>query len=86
MIKTTGKVIEVFIPEQYKNGNLLDVMDRTIIGFKVMTETGIRELIFDQDEFNARIKKNDLVVITEQTISGKNFIDIELYEGEENDR
>lgn len=34
MIKTIGRVIEVFIPEQYKNGNLLDVMDRTNIGFK----------------------------------------------------
>ena len=29
--------------------------------------------------------KNDLVTIIEQTISGKDFIDIELYEGDEND-
>ena len=78
MIKTIGKVIEVFVPEQYKNGNLLDVMDRTNIGFKVMTDNGIREFIVEDNEFNARIMKNNLVTIIEQTISGKNFIDVEL--------
>ncbi len=85
MIKTIGKVIEVFVPEQYKNGNLLDVMDRTNIGFKVMTDNGIREFIVEDNEFNARIMKNNLVTIIEQTISGKNFIDVELYEGDGND-
>lgn len=85
MIKTIGKVIEIFMPEQYKNGNLLDVMDRTNIGFKIMTENCIRDIIVESNELNARIMKNDLVTIIEQTISGKDFIDIELYEGEEND-
>ncbi len=85
MIKTIGKVIEVFVPEQYKNGNLLDVMDRKNIGFKVMTDNGIREFIVEDNEFNARIMKNNLVTIIEQTISGKNFIDVELYEGDGND-
>ncbi len=85
MTKTLGKVIEVFIPEQYKNGSLLDIMDRTNIGFKVVTNNGIKEIIMEQNEFNAKIMKNDLVTIIEQTISGKNFIDIELFEGEEND-
>ncbi len=85
MIKTIGKVIEVFVPEQYKNGNLLDVMDRTNIGFKVMTDNGIREFIVEDNEFNARIMKNNLVTIIEQTISGKNFVDVELYEGDGND-
>ena len=85
MIKTIGKVIEVFVPEQYKNGNLLDVMDRTNIGFIVMTDNGIREFIVEDNEFNARIMKNNLVTIIEQTISGKNFIDVELYEGDGND-
>lgn len=86
MIKTIGKVIEVFVPKQYKNGSLLDVMDRTKIGFKVMTDNGIKEVIQRQDQFNAKIMKNDLVIIIEQTISGKDFVDIELYEGDENDR
>ncbi len=85
MIKTIGKVIEVFIPQQYRNGILLDVMDRTNIGFKVMTNNGIREIIVESNEFNAKIMKNDIVIIIEQTISGKNFIDIEQYEGEKND-
>lgn len=85
MIKTIGKVIEVFVPEQYKNGNLLDVMDRTNIGFKVMTDNGIKKVIQEQNEFNVKIMKNDLVTIIEQTISGKDFVDIELYEGDEND-
>ena len=85
MIKTIGKVIEVFIQEQYKDGKLLDVMDRTNIGFKVMTVNGIREIIEEADEYNSKILKNDLVTITEQTISGKDFIDIDLYEGDEND-
>lgn len=85
MTKEIGKVIDVFIPEQYKSGNLLDVMDRTNIGFKVMTANDIREIIVEGNEFNAKIMKNDLVTIIEQTISGKDFVDIELYEGEEND-
>ena len=85
MIKTIGRVIEFFIPEQYKNGNLLDVMDRTNIGFKVATNNSMRDIIVEQNELNAKIMKNDLVTIIEQTISGKDFIDIELYEGDEND-
>lgn len=85
MIKTIGRVIEVFIPEQYKNGNLLDVMDRTNIGFKVVTNNSMRDIIVEQNELNAKIMKNDLVTIIEQTISGKDFIDFELYEGDEND-
>lgn len=85
MIKTIGKVIEVFIPEQYKNGSLLDVMDRTNIGFKVMTDAGLKEVVTEQNESNAKIMKGDIVVIIEQTISGKTFTDIELYEEVEND-
>lgn len=83
--RITGKVIKVFIPNEYKNGNLLDVMDRTNIGFKVETSEGIKEIITEQNELNAKILKNDLVAILEQTISGKDFVDIELYEGDEND-
>lgn len=85
MNKTIGKVIEVFIPKQYKNGNLLDIMDRTNIGFKVMTDNGIKEVIVEANSINAKILKNDLVQITEQTISDTRFVDIELYRGEEDD-
>lgn len=83
MTKTIGKVIDIFIPEQYKNGNLLDVMDRTNICFKVMTDNDIKEIVLEQNEFNAKIMKNDLVIITEQTISNKSFVDIELYGGDD---
>ena len=83
MDKHIGRVMEIYIPEQYKDGNLLDVMDRTNIGFKVMTNDGVREIIVEQNEENANIMKNDLVEIVEQNISGKVFVDINLYEGEE---
>ena len=85
MTKLIGKIIEVYIPEQYKNNNLLDVMDITNLGFKIMTENGIRDVIVESNELNARIMKNDLVTIIEQKISGKDFVDIELYEGDKND-
>ena len=76
-----GKVIEIYIPEQYKNNNLLDVMDRTNIVFKVITDEGLKVITVEQNEENATIMKNDLVEISEQTISGKNFVDIRLYGG-----
>ena len=80
MKQELGKVIEVFIPQEYKDNKLIDVMDTKNIGFKVMTEDGIKEIIQEQNEINSNIMKNDTVLITEQTISNKKFIDIELYE------
>lgn len=74
------KVIEVFIPEQYKDNLLLDVMDRNLIGFKLDCED-IKEVIVESDEFNSKIMKDDLVFVLKQNISGKEFIDIEKYEG-----
>ena len=79
--KSIGKVIEVFIPNEYKNGSNINVMDSSKIGFKVMLEDEVIEIVEKQDEFNCEIMKNDIVVITKQTISGKEFIDIELYDG-----
>ena len=80
MKQELGKVIEVFIPQENKDNKLIDAMDTKNIGFKVMTEDGIKEIIQEQNEFNSNIMKNDIVLITEQTISNKKFIDIELYE------
>ncbi len=85
MKKTLGTVIEVYIPKQYKNGNLLDIMDCTNIGFKVQTPEGIKVIELEQNEINANIMKNDHVMIIKQTISGQDFIDIELYDGEEDE-
>jgi hypothetical protein len=84
MKKTIGKVIEVYIPEQYKNNNLLDVMDRNLIGFKVMTEEGLKVVETEQNEENATIIKKDIVEIIEQTISNVDFIDIRPYGGDIN--
>ena len=77
MEKLYGIVKEVYIPEEYKNGNLLDVMDRSVIGFKVLIDEDIQEFQFEQDEFNVKIMKNDEVLIIKQVIDGKEYIDIE---------
>ena len=77
MEKLYGIVKEVYIPEEYKNGNLLDVMDRTVIGFKVLIDDEIQDFQFEQDEFNVQIMKNDEVLIIKQVIDGKEYIDIE---------
>ena len=83
MTKTRGKVMEVYIPEQFKNGELLDVMDRINIGFRVKTPDGLKDVILEANADNAQIMKNDEVLIIEQDISGKHFVDIEIYDGED---
>ena len=85
MKKIIGKVIEVFIPKQYKNGLLLDEMDRTNLGFKVMYEDGLKEIIVEANDINSEIRKDDMVLIIEQDISKKHFVDIMLYEGDVNE-
>lgn len=75
MIKKIGKVKEVFIPED-------ETMDSDKIGFKVMLDTEMIEIIEKQDERNSNIFKDDLVIITETNISNKIFKDIELYDGD----
>lgn len=75
MIKKIGKVKEVFIPED-------ETIDSDKIGFKVMLDTEMIEIIEKQDERNSNIFKDDLVIITETNISNKIFKDIELYDGD----
>ena len=75
MIKKIGKVKEVFIPED-------ETIDSDKIGFKVMLDTEMIELIEKQNERNSNIFKDDLVIITETNISNKIFKDIELYDGD----
>lgn len=82
MRQTKGIVTEVFMPKEYKEELLLDTMDNNVIGFKVNTSDGERVIIEEIDEFNSQIMKDDLVLITEQTIDGHYFIDIELIEDE----
>lgn len=75
MNKTYGKVLEVFIPEENK-----DIMLSNKIGFKVLLDntSEIITIIEKQDEENAKILKDDLVLITKQIINNKEYIDIEL--------
>lgn len=64
MNKYIGKVIEVYIPDEYKNGELLDIMDRSLLGFKVMTDNGIRDIVVKSNYDNAKITKGKLVEVT----------------------
>ena len=75
MERKVGRVIEVFIPEE---DNLNDMN----IGFKVLVDDDVIEIIEEQNESNINILKDDLVMITKQVISNKEFIDIELYNGD----
>lgn len=78
MEKLIGKVIEVFIPK-----DKLDIMNSKNIGFKILINNEIIEIIQEQDTNNSHIYKNDLVIITKQVISGKVFYDIEMYDGDD---
>ena len=83
MERLYGVVKEVYIPLEYnENNNLLDIMDRHNIGFKVDIDGKIESYEFEQGEFNCQILKNDFVMITKQTIDGTNFIDIEKVESD----
>ena len=70
MKKLSGIVVEVFIPDNMNQE----------VGFIVETNEGIKEIIEEQDEYNAKILREDNVIVTEQIIDGKYFIDIELGE------
>ena len=82
MKKYTGIVMEIFIPDEYRDGKLIDVINRTMIGFQVKTSEGIKEIIQEQNEFNSEILKDDELIITEQFVSGKFFCDIERNDGD----
>ena len=70
MKKLSGRVVEVFIPDNMNQE----------VGFRVETNEGIKEIIEEQDECNVKILREDNVIVTEQIIDGKYFIDIELGE------
>lgn len=79
MKQLIGKIIEVYIPE---DKTISDIMYNTRIGFKVQTAEGVKTIEMDQDEENVKLYKEDTVLITEQDISGKHFLDIERLENE----
>ena len=71
MRQLIGKVVRVFIPGEN--------VDRKVT-FQVETAEGIYEIKEEQTEENAKIYKDDTVLLTFQNISGKEFMDISLYE------
>lgn len=78
-----GIVKEVFIPEEYINNTLIDIMDSNKIGFKVMLDNNqIITVIFKQNEFNSEIFKDDIVRLIQDNKT-KEFVAIELYDGED---
>ena len=79
MKQLVGKIIEVYIPEDKTES---DIMYNTRIGFKVQTAEGLKIIELEQDNDNVKLYKEDTILITEQEISGKNFIDIERLEDE----
>lgn len=83
MDKKIGKIIEVFIPNEYNNNHKINVMDSNKIGFKVFLEGQILEIIQEQNQENSNIFRDDLVIISKQIISNKEFIDIEKYYGDD---
>ena len=79
MEQLIGKIIEVYIPE---DDNISDIMYNTRIGFKIQTAEGLKIIEMEQDKDNVKLYKEDTILITEQDISGKHFIDIERLEDE----
>ncbi len=83
MEKIIGKVKEVYLPLEYKNNQVLDIMFRTNIGFTIETNNKLTKYTFKMDEFNSQILKDDLVIITKQIIDNQEFIDIRKCEAYE---
>lgn len=79
MEQLIGKIIEVYIPE---DENISDIMYNTRIGFKIQTAEGLKIIEMEQDKDNVKLYKEDTILITEQEISGKHFVDIERLEDE----
>ena len=83
MEKKIGRIVKVFIPSDYKNGEIINNMGSNKVGFDVLIDSEILEIIQDQNEDNTNIYKDDLVIVTKQIISNKQFIDIEKYYGDD---
>lgn len=77
MKKLVGKVVEVFIPKEYKCNQEIDIMESNKLGFHILIDQEIYEFIVEQNEINSIILKDDQVIVRIQNISGKEFVDIE---------
>lgn len=79
MKREIGTVVEVFIPKEES----IDIMYSNQIGFKVQLTNGIITIIQEQNEENASILKDDIVMIITQIIQGKKYTEIKIYEGDD---
>ena len=66
-----GKVMEVFLPN--------DDIESKYIGFKIKFDDEIQEFVVKQNEINCQIMREDMAIVRKQVISGREFLDIELY-------
>ncbi|MBQ8681743.1 MAG: hypothetical protein IJ509_02405 [Bacilli bacterium] len=72
-----GIVKEVFIPNEYKNNQLIDIMYATKIGFKIKLDNDEEiTIIKEQDEYNANILKDDEVTIIQEVVDGNYTYDL----------
>lgn len=83
MDKLLGRIVEVYIPEEYKNNELIDVMASVNIGFKVILEETkeIIDIVVEQNEYNCDIYREDMVVVIKDKDTNK-FTSIEIYNGD----
>ncbi len=72
-----AKILDIQIPKQYIDDQVIDIIYRDKIQFKVLSDEGIETLDIKQDKYNTKLHIDDEVLITKQTISNKDFIDIE---------
>ena len=72
-----GKIVEVFIPEEEQK----EIINSSKIGFKILVDDEILEIIEEQDSFNSHIYKNDMVVIEVKMNSSRiTIINVETHE------
>ena len=66
-----GRVIEIYIPEEYNNGRKISYLDSNKIGFKVEINNQVKNIIVRQNDDNSLIHVGDLVNIKMINIENK---------------
>lgn len=80
MEQLKGIILDIYIPKEYNNKNeLIDIMDRNKITFKIKTDYSIENIELEQDEENVNLQVGNTVLITKQKIDGVEFIDIDKW-------
>ena len=69
--KMIGRVIEIYIPEDYNNGRKISYLDSNKVGFKVEINHQIKDFIVRQNNDNSLIHVDDLVKIEMVNIENK---------------